>query len=76
MDYTASGKHDDPHKIGKTLGITSERLGGTRLVFSNHLFIPRSCSLMPNLFFPWNTFNPAGEQTCFRFVHTIKKKIL
>ena len=64
------------NKPGKSVGITSERMGETSFTMENQRFIPTSCSFMPNLFFPWNPFAKAGEQTHFMVVHTMKKKIL
>jgi hypothetical protein len=43
---------------------------------SNPGVIPVQTGLMPKLFLPWNTSNPAEERCFSWFVHTMKKKIL
>ena len=71
-----SRKCGDFQEHGKKLGITSGRTGETLLDFKTQEVIPVLCSALPSLFLPWNPYGYDGEQAIFRFIHTMKKKIL
>ncbi len=51
---TDSGKRGYFQEPGKSLGITSERVGETIFDFKKQGIMPMSCSFVPNLFSPWN----------------------